>query len=55
VVAHQRPLIEFLTEPDETIVDPFAGSGTWGRITHEMGRRWIGADIELGGTTRSAA
>jgi hypothetical protein len=43
--------IEHLTEPGELIVDPFAGTATWGRTAAKMGRRWIGADIEWGGTT----
>ena len=47
--------IEHLTDPGELIVDPFAGSGTWGRIAHAMGRRWIGCDIVNGGDTRIAA
>jgi hypothetical protein len=46
-----RQWIEHLTEPGETIVDPFAGTATWARITVGMGRRWIGADIASGGTT----
>jgi len=37
-------LIEQLTEPDELILDPFAGSETWGKIAANMGRRWLGAD-----------
>jgi DNA methylase len=45
------PLIEHLTEPGETIIDPFAGTGTWGQIAASMGRRWIGCDIKRGGTT----
>jgi hypothetical protein len=45
------PLIEHLTAPGETIVDPFAGTGEWGRIAVGMGRKWIGCDLELGGTT----
>jgi hypothetical protein len=49
------PLIEHLTEPGELIVDPFAGTATWGRIAASMGRRWIGADIEEGGTTNIEA
>jgi hypothetical protein len=41
--------IEHLTEPGELIVDPYCGTGEWGRIAAEMGRRWIGSDIaELG-------
>jgi hypothetical protein len=47
--------IEHLTQPGELIVDPFAGTGAWGQIAHAMGRRWIGADIEQGGTIRIAA
>ena len=46
-----RVWIHHLTEPGETILDPCAGTGEWGRIAVEMGRRWKGADIALGGTT----
>jgi hypothetical protein len=35
------PLIEHLTEPGETIIDPF-GDPVWGRTAVCMGRRWIG-------------
>jgi hypothetical protein len=47
--------IEHLSEPGELILDPFAGTGTWGRIAAAMGRRWIGADIVQGGTETIAA
>ena len=47
--------IDQLTEPGEVIIDPFAGPAVWGRIAWERGRRWIGCDIELGGTTTMAA
>lgn len=43
-------LIEQLTSPDELIIDPFAGTGKWGQIANRMGRCWIGADIEEGGS-----
>lgn len=43
--------IEHLTEPGELTVDPFAGTGNWGRIACDMGRRWIGCDIVKGGST----
>jgi hypothetical protein len=43
-------LIEHLTEPGEVIIDPFAGPAAWGRIAHAKGRRWIGAEISMGGT-----
>jgi DNA modification methylase len=49
------PLIEHLTEPGELMVDPFAGTAKWGDIAVAMGRRWLGADIELGGSTMVAA
>jgi DNA modification methylase len=41
--------IEHLTDPEEVILDPFAGTAEWGRIAVEMGRRWIGADVVSGG------
>lgn len=37
-------LIENLTEPGEFIADPFAGTGRWGEIAAQMGRRWVGCD-----------
>jgi DNA methylase len=47
--------IEHLTDPGETIIDPFAGTATWGNIAHSMGRRWIGADIAKGGSATIVA
>lgn len=44
-------LIEQLTEPDDRIVDPFAGAGKWGQIAVRMGRAWVGADVVDGGDT----
>jgi hypothetical protein len=43
--------IHQLTDPEETIVDPFCGTGEWGLITCREGRKWIGTDIVAGGTT----
>jgi hypothetical protein len=48
------PLIDTLTEPGELVVEPFCGPGTWGRIVHALGRRWIGCDIVRGGAPRVA-
>jgi site-specific DNA-methyltransferase (cytosine-N4-specific) len=36
-----RFFIGLATEEGETVLDPFGGSGTTGRIAEEMGRRWI--------------
>jgi hypothetical protein len=49
------PIIEARTMPCELVVDPFAGSGIFGRKAVEMGRRCIGADLARGGTTTVAA
>jgi DNA modification methylase len=45
-------LIDNLTEPGELIIDPFAGTGYWGTLAANLGRRWIGADIKRGGSTK---
>lgn len=37
--------INFLTEPSDIIVDPFAGSNTTGYVAEQLGRRWLAADI----------
>lgn len=36
-----RFFIEFLTEPGELVLDPFAGSNTTGAIAERLGRRWL--------------
>jgi tRNA G10 N-methylase Trm11 len=33
----------------ELIVDPFAGTGTWGEIAAGCGGKWVGADVVRGG------
>jgi hypothetical protein len=42
-------LIQQLTEPDEIVADPFAGTARWGEIAVRMGRAWVGADVVRGG------
>lgn len=37
---------DLATNPGDTVLDSFAGSGTTGAVAHKMGRRWI--MIELG-------
>jgi 16S rRNA G966 N2-methylase RsmD len=39
-------LIERLTEPGETVCDPFAGSGAFGRAALSLGRRFLGVDVD---------
>jgi hypothetical protein len=37
---------EFLTEPGDLILDPFAGSCTTGAVAESLGRRWVGIEIQ---------
>jgi hypothetical protein len=46
-------LIENLTDPGEWILDPFAGTATWGHIAVASGRRWLGAEVESDEAVRS--
>jgi 16S rRNA G966 N2-methylase RsmD len=39
-------LIEKLTERGELVLDPFAGSGAFGRAAVSMGRRFVGVDLD---------
>ncbi len=41
-------LIERLTEPGELVIDPFAGSGAFGRAALALGRRFFGTDLGKG-------
>jgi len=41
-----KRILELATNPNDLILDSFAGSGTTGAVAHKMGRRWI--MIELG-------
>lgn len=38
--------VEFLTEPGDLVVDPFAGSNVTGVVAETRGRRWLAVDIE---------
>lgn len=39
--------IDFLTEPGDIVLDPFAGSCTTGQAAEELNRRWIGIECCL--------
>ncbi|MBK8189186.1 MAG: site-specific DNA-methyltransferase [Vampirovibrionales bacterium] len=39
-------IIQLATNPNDLVLDSFAGSGTTGAVAHKMGRRWI--MVELG-------
>jgi 16S rRNA G966 N2-methylase RsmD len=39
-------LIKKLTEPGEGILDPFAGSGAFGRAAKALGRKFVGIDLQ---------
>lgn len=36
-----RFFIEFLTDPGDVVLDPFAGSNTTGAVAEQLGRKWI--------------
>ncbi|MEM8873164.1 MAG: site-specific DNA-methyltransferase [Planctomycetota bacterium] len=40
-----RFFIEFLTEPDAVVLDPFAGSNTTGFVAESLGRKWISVEV----------
>lgn len=39
-------LIELLTVPGQTILDPFAGTGATCHAANRLGRRWIGIELD---------
>ncbi len=41
-----KRVLEIATNPNDLVLDSFAGSGTTGAVAHKMGRRWI--MVELG-------
>jgi adenine-specific DNA-methyltransferase len=39
-------IIQIATNPDDLVLDSFAGSGTTGAVAHKMGRRWIMVELQ---------
>lgn len=40
-------LMKLYTNPGDIVLDPFVGSGTTCEVAKEIGRRWIGSDIDI--------
>ena len=40
-----RFFMEFLTDPGDLVLDPFAGSNTTGAVAEKLERRWIGSEV----------
>ncbi len=40
-----RFFIQFLTDPEDIVLDIFSGSNTTGQVAEELGRRWIGMEL----------
>ena len=41
-----RFFIQFLTDPGDVVVDPFAGSNTTGAVAESLGRRWMAIEVD---------
>ena len=48
-----RRLIGLYTWPNDVVLDPFAGTGTTLRVAKEMGRRWVGIELNEAYVSRS--
>jgi DNA modification methylase len=47
--------IDFLTDPNDLVIDPFAGSNITGAAAERHGRRWKSIEIEQGYVRASVA
>jgi DNA modification methylase len=39
-------IVSRLTEPGELVVDPFVGGGTTAIVCRDLGRRFVGCDVD---------
>lgn len=39
-------LVDWFSDPGETVIDPFAGSGTTGKAAQLLGRKFIGSELD---------
>ena len=49
-----RFFIKFLTDPRDLVVDIFSGSNVTGAVAEELGRKWLGIDVDAGYAALSA-
>ena len=49
-----RFFIEFLTDPDDVVVDIFSGSNTTGYVAEDLGRKWLSIELDRGYASLSA-
>jgi site-specific DNA-methyltransferase (cytosine-N4-specific) len=38
--------VQFLTDPGDVVLDPFAGSGTTALVAEKHGRNWLGIELD---------
>jgi DNA modification methylase len=38
--------IRLLTDTDDIVLDPFAGTNTFGMVAEKLGRRWVAIEME---------
>ena len=47
--------MEFLSDEDDLIMDPFAGSNTTGAAAEKLNRNWFGIELDQGYVEASRA